>query len=95
MSGGTSKKLLIQQKGVVLSIEHIMPGSVCAFYRDDEWYLGVAKYISVENYDVDINFLQPNGSAAQLFRSGFENTCWMPIHDIITKVDPPSYGSTD
>ena len=72
-----------------------MPGSVCAFYHDDEWYLGVAKYISAENYDVDINFFQPNGSVAQLCRSGLENTCWMPIHDIITKADPPSYGSTD
>ena len=32
----------------------------------------------------------------QPLRPGLKETCWIPIHniDIITKVDPPSYGST-
>ena len=94
VSGGASKNLLIEQKEVVLSIEHIISGSLYACSYDDEWYFVVANYISVENYDVNIKFLQPNGSTAQCFRSSPEGTCWIPIHDIITKVDPPSYGST-
>ena len=93
VSGGVSKNLLIQEKEVVLSIEHIMPGSRYACSYDDEWYCGVANYISVENYNVNIKFLQPNGPAAQFFRPTLEDTSLIPIH-IITKVDPPSYGST-
>ena len=77
-----SKNLLIQQKEVVLSIKYIMPGLlyVC-FY--DEWYFDVGNYISVENYDVNIKFLQPNGPAIQFFRPGLQDTCWIPIQMII------------
>ena len=35
MSGGASENSLIQQKETVLSIEHIMPGSLYAFSYDD------------------------------------------------------------
>ena len=47
------------------------------------------KFISVESYDMNIKFLQPNRPAAQFFRPSLEDICWIPIHDIITKVDPP------
>ena len=45
---------------------------------------------------MDIKFFQLNGPAAKFFMPSLEDTCWIPIHntDIITKVDPPSYGST-
>ena len=87
---GASKTLLIQQ--VVLSTEHILPGSLyaCSY---DEWCFDVGNYISVENYAVNIKFLQPNGPVAQFFRPSLEDICWIPIH-IITEVDPPSYGRT-
>ena len=71
-----------------------MPGLLYACSYDYEWYFGAANYILVENYDVNIELFQPNGPAAQFFRPSVENICWIPIHDIITKVDPPSYGST-
>ena len=69
-------------------------GSHYACSDDDEWYFGVANYISVESYDVSIKFLQPNGPAAQFFRPIIEDTCKISMHDIILKVNPPSYGST-
>ena len=47
------------------------------------------KFISVESDDMNIKFLQPNRPAAQFFRPSLEDICWIPIHDIITKVDPP------
>ena len=82
--GCAFKNLLIQQEENVLFIEHIMPGSLyaCSY---DEWYFGVANYISVENYDVNIKLFQPNGPAAQFFKHILEGTCWIPIHDITTK----------
>ena len=73
--GGASKNLLIKQKEVVLSTEHIIPGSLYACSYDDEWYFGVANYISVENYDVNIKFLKPNIPAAQFFRPSLEGSC--------------------
>ena len=94
VSGDASKNLLIQQKEVVLSIEHIVPGSLYACFYDNEWYFGVVNCISVENYDVNIKFLQPNGPAVQFLRPSLEETCWISIHDIITKLDLPSYGKT-
>ena len=52
--------------------------------------MSVAKYISVENYDVNIKFLQPNGPAAQFFRPSLQDICWIPIHDIIIVGFPPA-----
>ena len=66
MFGGASENLLIEQKEVVLSIEHIIPGSLYACSYDDEWYFGVANYISIEKYDVHIKF--------QFFRPSLEGT---------------------
>ena len=85
-----SKNLLIQQKEIVLSIEHIIPGSLYACSHDAKSYFGVANYISLENYNVNIKFLHPNGPVGQFFRPSLMNYCWIPIHDIITKVDPPT-----
>ena len=76
-------------------MDHIMLGSLYAYSDDDEWYFGVANYISVESYDVSIKFLQPNGPAAQFFRPIIEDTCWISMHGVILKMNPPSYGSTD
>ena len=94
VSGDASKNLLIQQKKTVLSVEYIMPGSFYGCSCDDEWYFGVANYVSVENCDVNIKFFHPNSPASQLFRPSLEGTCWIPIHDIITKLDTPSSGIT-
>ena len=44
--------------------------------------------------NVNIKFLHPNGPAAQFLRPSLEDTCWIPIHDIIAKADPSSSGST-
>ena len=69
-----------------------MPASVFTCSHDNDWYFHAANYISVENYDVNIKFLHLDGSAGQFIRPSLEETCWIPIHDII--VDPSLYGST-
>ena len=70
-----------------------MPGLLYACSQDDKWYIGVANYISVENYHVNIKFLQQNGPAAQFFRPRLVDTFWILVNDIITKSDPPSFES--
>ena len=87
------KIYLSNKKKTVLSVEHIMPGPFYGCSCDDEWYFGVANYVSAENCDVNIKFFHPNSPASQLFRPSLEGTCWIPIHDI-TKLDTPSSGST-
>ena len=87
-------KSLPDKKEDVWSIQYIMHGSLYACSCDEEWYFGVANCFSVENVDVTIKFLQINGPATQFFRPSLEDTCWIPIHDIITKVDPSSFGSS-
>ena len=71
-----------------------MPGLLYACFYDDEWYLSVPSYISVENYDANIKFLQPKSPTAPFFRPSLEDTCWIPKHGINIKVDPPSYRIT-
>ena len=94
LSGDASKNLLIQQKETVLSIDHIIPGSfyACSY---DEWYFGVGNCFSKNCDLVNIKVLHQNGPAAQFFRPSFQDTCWIPIDDIIAKVDAPSSRSTD
>ena len=55
---------------------------------NDECYFAVADYVSVENCDVNIKVIHP------VFRTSCEKNWWIPIHDIITKVDPPSSRSS-
>ena len=93
VSGGAFENLLVQQKETVSSIEHIMAGSFYACFYDDEWYFGVVNYLLVENCDKNIKFLHTNGPDAQFFQPSLEDTCRIPIYDIITKVDLPSFGS--
>ena len=93
VSGGASQNLLIQQNEVVLSIEYFMPGSLHACSYVDEWYFGVKLHFS-KNCDVNIKFFHQNGPSAQFFRPSLEETCWISIHNIIAKVDPPLCGST-
>ena len=70
MSVDASKNLLTQQKEVVLSIELVMPESFYACFYDDEWYFGVANYISAEiscellELGLELCVLQQNGPAA-------------------------------
>ena len=94
VSGGALNIYLSDKKEDVWSIQYIMHGSLYACSCDEEWYFGVANCFSVENFDVTIKFLQINGPATQFFRPSLEDTCWIPIHDIITKVDPSSFGSS-
>ena len=54
----------------------------------------VLNHISVKNCDVNIKFFHQNGPSAQFFRPSLEEACWISIHNIIAKVDPPLCGST-
>jgi len=94
ISGAHSAKPLMKSKANLLSIEDILPGSYYACRYDKDWYFGVANYVSVEHSDVNVKFLHPKGPASQLFWPNMDDICWIPIEDIIAKVDPPTSSST-
>ena len=94
VSGGTLSNVHLKERDNLISIEQIMPGSFYGCRYDNNWYFGVATYVSAENGDVNVRFLHPKGPSVQFSWPNREDTCWVPIHDIITKVEPLSCGST-
>ena len=46
-----------------LKIEDIAPGSFYTCQYENDWYLGIANFVSMENQDLNIKFLHPKGPA--------------------------------
>ena len=64
VSGNHTAKLLLQNDETSISIEDILPGSYYACRYDNDWYFGVANYVSVEHSDVNVKFLHPKGPSS-------------------------------
>ena len=97
VSGNRSLPCLLLQSNVsTMSVEDILPGSYYACKYDSDWYFCIANYVSVEHSDVNVKFLHPKGPASQFFWPKRDDTCWIPMENIIKTVDPPppSSGST-
>ena len=71
-----------------------MPGSFYACHYDNDWYFGVVNYISHEHLDVKFKFMHPIGPSKQFFWPNRDDICWVPLQDIVCKVDAPASGST-
>ena len=61
---------------------------------ENDWYIGIANFVSIKYQDLNIKFLHPKGSAVQLFWSSWDDICWIPISNVICKVQPPESSST-
>ena len=71
-----------------LKIEDIAPGSFYACQYENDWYLGIANFVSMENQDLNIKFLHPKGFTVQFFWPSRDEICWIPISNVICKVQP-------
>ena len=91
VSGAASENLLIQQKENVLSID---TSCLDRFMLVLLMISGALVLCFVRKLIPSPKWFHPNGLAAQFIWPSLEDTCWTPIHDIITKVDPPLSGST-
>ena len=94
VSGNHTAKLLLQNDETSISIEDILPGSYYACRYDNDWYFGVANYVSDEHSDVNVKFPYSKGLASQFFWLRNDYIFWIPIESIMTRVDPPSSEST-
>ena len=69
-----------------LKIEDIAPGSFYVCQYENDWYFGIASFVSMENQDLNIKFLHPKGPAVQFFWPTRDDICWIPISNVICKL---------
>ena len=72
-----------------LKIEDIASGSFYVCQYESDWYLGNANFVSMDNQDLNIKFLHPKGLAVQFFWPSKDDIWWIPISNVICKVQPP------
>ena len=77
-----------------LKIEDIAPVSFYDCQYENDWYLSIANFVSMENQDLNIKFLHPKGPAVQFFWPSRDEICWIPISNVICKVQPPESSTT-
>ena len=77
-----------------LKIEDRAPVSFYACQYENGWYLSIASFASMENQDLNIKFLHPKGPAVLFFWPSRDEICWIPISNVICKVQPPESSTT-
>ena len=77
-----------------LKIKDIAPGSFYACQYENDWCLGIANFILMENQDLSIKSLHPKGPAVQFFWPRRNGISWIPISNVICKVQPPESSTT-
>lgn len=95
VSGSTGIGSTLIYNGHGLQLESITPGSFYACCYENDWYFGIANFVSTENQDVNVKFLHPKGPAIQFFwPSRDDDICWIPISNIICNVQAPKSSAT-
>ena len=56
---------------------------------DEQWWIGLIEEVNKEEEDVKISFLHPPGPAASFIWPARKDACFIPITDLIMKVDTP------
>ena len=78
-----------------LKIEDIASGSFHACQYENDWYLDIANFALIKNQDLNIKFMHPKGPAVQFFWPSRNDICWIPISNVICKVQTPEFSTTD
>ena len=91
VSGGSALSYIQSNE---IDITMITPGSYYACRYDGDWFFCIVNFVSLEHHDVNVKFLHPKGPAKSFFWPEREDICWVPLNEIICKVDPPSAGSS-
>ena len=60
----------------------------------NSWYFGIAKYISIENNGVIVEFMHPRGPASKFFWPSRDSICWGPAENLICEVNTPEASIT-
>lgn len=60
---------------------------VCIY--DDHWYYGLVLDKDELECDIQVKFLHPHGPAKSFFWPSREDICWIPMCNIMSRVNPP------
>ena len=72
------------------NIEDITAGSFYACKYENDWFIGVVKFVSMENDDVMFKFMHPKGFATHHFWPQRNDECWVPLQNILMKLSVPT-----
>ena len=57
---------------------------------DANWWIGIVLVMDDEEQDLQIQFLHPSGPARNFYWPPRNDTCWVPINNIICKIKSPT-----
>ena len=58
---------LIEDSPASINTEEIIPQKFNASHYKNNWYFRIANYVLIENNDVNVKFMHPNGPASKFF----------------------------
>ena len=85
---------LIEESTNLIEMDSIMPGQFYKCQYENDWFFGVANFVSIENKDVNVKFMHPKGPALNFFWPTKDDTCWVPISNVLCRVNPPKISLT-
>ena len=78
-----------------MDLNNITPRSgdqACKY--DNNLYFCIANHASMEDGDVNVNFMHPKAPAKKFFWPDYEDVCWIPMNHMICRLQTPSSDST-
>ena len=72
----------------------VIPQKFYACHYENDWYFGIANYVSIENNDVNEKFMHPKGPASIFFWSSRDEVCWVPAENLICEMNLPEASTT-
>jgi hypothetical protein len=81
---------IIPDEHIKNSLDDFQINTYIASMYDKNWYLGIILDVSHEFDDVLVNFMHPPGPAHSFKWPNRPDKCWIPITDVLCKIDCPS-----
>ena len=68
--------------------------SYVACHYDEHWWVGAIVEKNVSDGDIQVNFLHPYGPAKSFYWPAKQDSCWVPLGNVICKLGPPNLSSS-
>ena len=85
---------MIKDSPAPINIAEVIPHKFFACHSENDWYFGIANYVSIENNHVKVKFMNPKGPASKFFWPSRDDVCWVPAENLICEVNPPDASTT-
>ena len=83
----------LTESNLIEESESIMPGQFYKCQYENDWFFGVANFVSIENKDVNVKFMHQK-TINNFFWPNKDDTCWITISNILGRVNPPKTSLT-